>query len=689
VRLIIECKGKRREFRLPEGISLVGRDPACDISFPEGSLSRRHLELELSGVQLTVRDLETKNGTFVGQQRIHEARLHAGQRLRAGNVWMRFEPDEPSDTRPLEVGSAELERRVPDAPGFQSDDVPTPADESIAQSAAAGGEGAGTEMIVRDGRWYVRDKTTGAEVEVVPSASPAGEPAPVVLPAVVTRSEEGTSLEPVEGVPAGGPPRSRRMKILLIGALLIAVLLGALALLLPAKKGNESLSLKAYREMVAGAVKEYQEGRTENAAQQLERLRKMPMETRMELPSLLLDAFKADAEARGSFEEKFEEAQKRWTYVQRSAESGGVPTAVHLAEGRLLWIRDEAASMASLTEAKQALDSRDFLKALTYARQVKENSAFYKEVPPILEAAVAQLKKTSADQVAAQNWNDAIASMKQLVALSPSLAEEFDPKIAQYRLYEEQRKKLEAARAEAAAGTPGRAVASLADIPSDSPYAKEAAGLLAVAQAQDLAKQADATYNAGDGPKALEILAKLPNADPEKVQRIKLVVAAYDAATAAVKEAEFATAQDKFNEVLRYEKPETNRYAANAKASLAAMATMKGAAATQLVEAGDKALLKNDFRTARRKFAQAMALDPINRDAPERIKKMESDAVVDYNRALNLIKEHPETALQLFKDVRDRLPGDHPYSAKVRMDIFNLELQLGKVPAKEPEVKQP
>ncbi len=688
MRIIIECKGKRREFRLPEGISVVGRDPGCDICYPEGSLSRRHLELELSGQQLTVRDLETKNGTFIGQQRIHEARLQPGMRLRAGNVWMRFDQDEPSDTRPLEVGSAELERRVPDAPDFQADDAPTPADESLAQSAA-GGEGAGTEMIVRDGRWYVRDTTTGAEVEVVPSAAPAGDAAPVVLPAVVTRREESGRAAPVEGAPLGASPRSRKLKILLIGALLMAVLLGALALFLPAKKGPQSLSLTAYREMMAGAVKEYQEGRTENAAQQLERLSKMPMQTRTELPSLLLVAFKADAEARRAFEEKFEEAKKRWADVQRSAESGGVPSAKLLAEARLLWIRDETESMASLTEAKQAMERRDFLKALTYARQVRENSAFYKDVPAILEESITQLKKVAADQAAAQNWSDAIASMKQLAGASPALAGELEPKIAQYRRYEEQRKKVEAARAETDAGAPGRAVDALTDIPPDSPYAKEAAGLLAVAHAKDLIKQADAAYNAGDGPKALEILATLPKADPEKVQRIKQVVAAHDAALAALKDLEFGTAQDKFNEVLRYEKPESNHYAAEAKANLAALSAKKGAAATQLVDAGDKALLQNDYLTARRKYQQAIFLDPTNRNAPARIKKMEDDAIVDYNRALNMVKDDPQTALQILLTVADRLPNDHPYSHKVQVDIFNLQLRLGKKPTAPPEDKQP
>jgi DNA-binding CsgD family transcriptional regulator len=72
--------------RLLEGRLIVGRSPQADLYFPDVSVSRRHAELIVSGTTLVVRDLNSRNGTYVDGQRVQETPVRPQQRLRFGNV---------------------------------------------------------------------------------------------------------------------------------------------------------------------------------------------------------------------------------------------------------------------------------------------------------------------------------------------------------------------------------------------------------------------------------------------------------------------------------------------------------------------------------------------------------------------------------------------------------------------------
>lgn len=65
---------------------VVGRSPSAGLVIPDPHLSRLHCELLSIGGSLAVRDLESKNGTFVNECRIAKAPLKAGDRLRLGRT---------------------------------------------------------------------------------------------------------------------------------------------------------------------------------------------------------------------------------------------------------------------------------------------------------------------------------------------------------------------------------------------------------------------------------------------------------------------------------------------------------------------------------------------------------------------------------------------------------------------------
>src|SRR5262249_17592564 len=71
---------------------LVGRDPTTDVHLPENTVSRRHCELTFNGCQVVVRDLGSRNGTFVNSMPVPapSGLWRIGDTLMAGGVQLRL-----------------------------------------------------------------------------------------------------------------------------------------------------------------------------------------------------------------------------------------------------------------------------------------------------------------------------------------------------------------------------------------------------------------------------------------------------------------------------------------------------------------------------------------------------------------------------------------------------------------------
>ncbi|MFN7974833.1 MAG: ATPase, T2SS/T4P/T4SS family [Acidobacteriota bacterium] len=72
-KLIFQWKGGTREVPLVRASYTVGRDPSCEVAIDDESLSRRHAEFRVEGEQVLVKDLGSRNGTWVDAQRIKDA----------------------------------------------------------------------------------------------------------------------------------------------------------------------------------------------------------------------------------------------------------------------------------------------------------------------------------------------------------------------------------------------------------------------------------------------------------------------------------------------------------------------------------------------------------------------------------------------------------------------------------------
>ena len=59
---------------LDEGVHVIGRDPDAEVFLNSAGVSRRHARITISAGRLTIEDLGSKNGTFVGDQRLEGLR---------------------------------------------------------------------------------------------------------------------------------------------------------------------------------------------------------------------------------------------------------------------------------------------------------------------------------------------------------------------------------------------------------------------------------------------------------------------------------------------------------------------------------------------------------------------------------------------------------------------------------------
>jgi DNA-binding winged helix-turn-helix (wHTH) protein len=90
-----------RQIPLDEGTHIVGRSPDASVWIDAAGISRHHARVTVSGVDITVEDLGSKNGTFLRGRRLTVAHpLVDGDQIRFGPVVVTFRIPPP-------VGSTE------------------------------------------------------------------------------------------------------------------------------------------------------------------------------------------------------------------------------------------------------------------------------------------------------------------------------------------------------------------------------------------------------------------------------------------------------------------------------------------------------------------------------------------------------------------------------------------------------
>jgi pSer/pThr/pTyr-binding forkhead associated (FHA) protein len=96
---VISGPYRGQTFQIPRGKFILGRETDCHLVLDSNSVSRHHCVLLLDEYTLRIRDLASKNGTFVNrdQTRTGERILVSGDTVRVADLVIRIE---------LEAGTA-------------------------------------------------------------------------------------------------------------------------------------------------------------------------------------------------------------------------------------------------------------------------------------------------------------------------------------------------------------------------------------------------------------------------------------------------------------------------------------------------------------------------------------------------------------------------------------------------------
>lgn len=79
---------------LPRPHNIVGRGEGCDVQVHHPTVSRRHVDLIAERDCVKVRDLGSRNGTFIDGTRIHLAEVSRDAPLRLGSAMFRLQREE-------------------------------------------------------------------------------------------------------------------------------------------------------------------------------------------------------------------------------------------------------------------------------------------------------------------------------------------------------------------------------------------------------------------------------------------------------------------------------------------------------------------------------------------------------------------------------------------------------------------
>lgn len=101
-----EVRGRWVRYVLSPGVHRLGRGLDNDLVLEDSAVSRRHALLTVNEAEITVEDLDSRNGTFVNGKRVKKAQLKLGDVASFGPVSLRVEVVPREDAQLLSVPSA-------------------------------------------------------------------------------------------------------------------------------------------------------------------------------------------------------------------------------------------------------------------------------------------------------------------------------------------------------------------------------------------------------------------------------------------------------------------------------------------------------------------------------------------------------------------------------------------------------
>lgn len=629
MKFIIRSKDEEYEFLLTPGLYVVGRDPTCDLAIDAHGVSRRHLSCKVTENEVHVKDLGSRNGTYIGSVEVKAATLKDGDELRLGEARLVFEVGVPTSALPPPPG--EDAAAVSTEPVIESEEE-TPFDGALVPQPAAGVQ---PRLLERDGKMFVVDTATGREVEIVPA-------------------ERAAARKPLLA--------SGRGKLVVGVAVAVVVILFALAIRSalqpdrkPAMKGH------VYQNLVDDAVKALGQDDVKKA-------RALALKARAGMPKR--EAAKVLLDIVDLWEPWKQDFFKHWRSVESLLkELGGYDTTTT----RTLFVRENVELIHTELRysekagiARKAFENRDYEKAWSLVSDIPADSALGQKEADFIEAVNARFLEHIQASISAaegrQDWSAAAEWATKLAGSFPARRDDARKLRRRFEEYQGHRRSIVTARVHVSSKNFEAARTSLSTIPADSPYRAEAERLLARAQSGELYAQASALYREGKGEEALALLKKSGDAAARSLARhIKSVLAIHLAGSGASEAKRLIEAERSWEALLRAETDGGNAYRVEALKELDRSSRLRADHARQLLKQADDHYKAENYREARNTYELALEMDPEHQIGQEALKGMMRQGRLDYRIALNLVESNRERALALVRRACGLLPADDPY----------------------------
>jgi pSer/pThr/pTyr-binding forkhead associated (FHA) protein len=91
--VLLKKDSSHKLFPLPSDVTTIGRRHSCDLCIPLVSVSKKHCQLNHDEGVLKIRDLDSRNGTYLNGKRINEAVIQAGDSIKIGPLTFVFQID--------------------------------------------------------------------------------------------------------------------------------------------------------------------------------------------------------------------------------------------------------------------------------------------------------------------------------------------------------------------------------------------------------------------------------------------------------------------------------------------------------------------------------------------------------------------------------------------------------------------
>ncbi|MDM0107415.1 FHA domain-containing protein [Variovorax sp. J22R24] len=88
--IVLTPHGSVRQVNIKGPITTIGRDPTCGVHIDSLGVSRHHAAIRWTGDRFVVRDMASRNGTYVNQARVVERALKNGDAIGVGDCQLRF-----------------------------------------------------------------------------------------------------------------------------------------------------------------------------------------------------------------------------------------------------------------------------------------------------------------------------------------------------------------------------------------------------------------------------------------------------------------------------------------------------------------------------------------------------------------------------------------------------------------------